>query len=247
MRCLDIKWFIALLGLIPYANANAFSRAPNVPEDMPKWRVGYAMSTLYPVKVTKAYGENKQGGWISFVHNYLQYFYRTEYDYMTKSYPSYDGYGIVLGAPIGYSSQVAGTNNLPDSITIYWTSISNAKSFITQFELPDRLKDQMVIKDKYITWDGVELECYRNDIVFGFIPNGITKIWIRGCAEYKFVTELEPIKELDMDSFGNDAEIYRINYGKRMAERAKQLGATLDPIPWDKVIPNQLENAGLST
>ncbi|WP_171052194.1 hypothetical protein [Vibrio sp. Hep-1b-8] len=41
-----------------------------------------------------------------------------------------------------------------------------------------------------------------------------------------------------MDTFGNDAEIYRITYGKRMAERAKQakqLGVTVEPIPWDKV------------
>ncbi|MGD8118871.1 DUF2931 family protein [Vibrio sp. TRT 29B02] len=235
MSCLDIKWFIALLVLITFTNANAFSRVPNVPEDMPKWRVGYAMSTLYPAKVLRAYGNNEQLGWTSFLHNDQQYLYRSKFEYIKKSYPNYDGYGMVLGAPIGYSRQVSGTNNLPDSITIYWASISNAKSYVTLLELPNNLKKQMSTKRKYITWDNVELDCYKVTIVFGFLPNGNTKVWLYGCGEYNFITELAPAEELDADTFGNDAEIYRINYGKRMAERAKQLGATLDPIPWDKV------------
>ncbi|TMX38399.1 nitroreductase [Vibrio sp. Hep-1b-8] len=230
-----MKWFIALLVLIAFTNANAFSRVPNVPEDMPAWRIGYAMSTLYPVKVTQAYGVNDSRGWTSFIHNDVLFFGRTELKEMRKYAPNYDGYSIALGIPVEIKSQVAPTSALPDSIYLYWASVTNQRFFATKFDLTPKMKTVMSTKEPFIRFDGFNTHCYRSDIVFGFLPNGNTKVWLDGCGEYKFVTELEPIKELDMDSFGNDAEIIRDNYSEDMAERAKQLGATLDPIPWDKV------------
>ncbi|MGY5540523.1 DUF2931 family protein [Vibrio brasiliensis] len=235
MSCLDIKWFIALLGLIVFTNANAFSRVPSVPKDMPKWRIGYAMSTLYPAKVTKAYGVNEEHDWTSFIHNDQQYLYRTKYEYAKRSHKDYSGYGIALGVPVGFSSQIGGTQTLPDSVYIYWSSITNQRFFATKFDLTPKMKTVMSTKEPFTRFDGFKTHCYRSDIVFGFLPNGNTKVWLDGCGEYKFVTELEPIEEFDMDTFGNEAEAYRIDYGESMKERAKQLGATLDPIPWDKV------------
>ncbi|MEF1254985.1 DUF2931 family protein [Vibrio sp. M260112] len=230
-----MKWFIAVLGLITFTNANAFSRVPDVPEDMPKWRVGYAMSTLYPVKVTQAYGVNDSRGWTSFIHNDVLFFGRTELKEMRKYAPNYDGYSIALGIPVEIKSQVAPTSVLPDSIYLYWASVTNQRFFATKFDLTPKMKTVMSTKEPFIRFDGFNTHCYRSDIVFGFLPNGNTKVWLDGCGEYKFVTELEPVEEFDMDTFGNDAEIIRDNYSEDMAERAKQLGATLDPIPWEKV------------
>ncbi|MCZ4294070.1 DUF2931 family protein [Vibrio sinaloensis] len=230
-----MKWFIALLGLIAFTNAHAFSRVPSVPEDMPAWRIGYAMSTLYPAEVTQAYGVNDSRDWTSFIHNDVLFFGRTEPQKVIKYYPNYDGYSIALGIPVVTKRQVMPTNVLPDSVYLYWSSITNQRFFLTQFNITQKLKREMMIKRKFLTWDGVELDCYEKDIIFGFLPNGNTKVWLDGCGKYKFVTELEPVKEFDMDTFGNVAEAYRADYGESMIERAKQFGATLDPIPWDKV------------
>ncbi|MCZ4294073.1 DUF2931 family protein [Vibrio sinaloensis] len=213
----------------------SFNRGSSVPEDMPKWRVGYAMSTLYPAKVTKAYGVSEEYNWTSFIHNDQQYLYRTRYEYVDRSQQEYSGYEVALGIPVGFSGQIGGTKTLPDSIYIYWSSITNQRFFATKFDLTPKMKKVMSTKEPFTRFDGFKTHCYRSDIIFGFLPNGNTKVWLDGCGEYKFVTELAPVAELDADTFGNDAEIYRINYGERMAERAKQLGATLDPIPWDKV------------
>ena len=93
----------------------------------------------------------------------------------------------------------------------------------------------MTIKRKFITWDGAQLDCYEKDIIFGFLPNGNTKIWLDGYGEYKYITEIAADAELEADTFGNNSDIYKANYSDRIAERAKQAGVSIDPIPWDKV------------
>ncbi|WP_391087149.1 DUF2931 family protein [Vibrio sp. NH-UV-68] len=213
----------------------AFVKTPSVPEDMPKWRIGYAMSSLYPAKITEAYGVNEEKDWTSFVHNDMHFLTRTELSSIKKDLPDYDGFSLVLGAPVTVKRQVGGTRELPDSIYIYWASISNARFFATRYDLSEEVKQQMALKKKFITWDGAELDCYDKDIIFGFLPNGHTKVWLDGCGEYKYLTELSPDAELDADTFGNNAEIYKANYSDRIAERAKQAGVSIDPIPWDKV------------
>ena len=235
MGCLDMKWLIAVLGLITFTNVNAFSRVPDVPEDMPNWRVGYAMSTLYPVKVTQAYGVNDSRGWTSFIQLDMHFMTRTQLEKVREYYPNYDGFSISLGMHVPPKRQVMATNVFPDSVYIYWSSVTNQSFFATKFDLTPKMKTVMSTKEPFTRFDGFKTHCYRSDIVFGFLPNGNTKVWLDGCGEYKFVTELEPVEEFDMDTFGNDAEIIRDNYSEDMAERAKQLGATLDPIPWDKV------------
>ncbi|MGD8233073.1 DUF2931 family protein [Vibrio sp. TRT 1302] len=213
----------------------SFNRGSSVPEDMPAWRIGYAMSTLYPAEVTQAYGVNDSRDWTSFIHNDVLFFGRTEPQKVIKYYPNYDGYSIALGIPVTTKSQIMPTNVLPDSVYLYWASVTNQRFFATKFDLTPKMKKVMSTKEPFTRFDGFKTHCYRSDIIFGFLPNGNTKVWLDGCGEYKFVTELEPIKELDMDTFGNVAEAYQADYGESMIERAKQLGATLDPIPWDKV------------
>ncbi|WP_100752233.1 DUF2931 family protein [Vibrio salilacus] len=228
------KLMSSVLMMLPMASC-AFAKVPSVPEDMPKWRIGYAMSSLYPAKITEAYGVNEEKDWTSFVHNDLQFIRRTELDRILGKLPNYNGFGIPLGSAVGIFPQVAGTKTLPDSVFIYWASISNARFFVTKFDLTKEVKSLMVTKRQMTTWDGAVLDCYQNDIVFGFLPNGNTKVWLDGCGEYKYVTELMPDAELEADSRGNNAEIYKANYGARITKRTEEVGETLDPIPWDKV------------
>ncbi|USD42557.1 DUF2931 family protein [Vibrio sp. SCSIO 43135] len=215
--------------------AFAFSKTPGTPVDMPNWRIGYAMSSLYPAKVTRAYGVNVDAGWTSYVHNDMHFLSRTEFDKIKESTPSYDGVGLALGVPVTNKRQVSGTNVLPDTIYIEWASISNRRFFTTKWTLSKELKQLMSSKETYTRWDGFETTCYRTDIIFGFLPNGNTKIWLRGCGEYRYITEIEADVELQADTFGNDASIYRENYGDLIYKRAQELDVPITPIPWDKV------------
>lgn len=230
-----MKQLIATLLLVIPVVSNAFAKAPSVPEDMPKWRIGYAMSSLYPAKITEAYGVNEEQDWTSFVHNDMHFLTRTELSKLKKKLPDYDGYSLVLGVPVTLKRQVGGTKTLPDSVFVYWASISNTRFFVTKFDLTKEVKSLMVAKRQMTTWDGAVLDCYQSDIVFGFLPNGNTKVWLDGCGEYKYITEIAADAELKADTFGNDAAIYRANYSKRMAKRAEEAGVTLAPIPWEKV------------
>ncbi|MDC5707280.1 DUF2931 family protein [Vibrio europaeus] len=240
-----MKQLMAILLLVVPVVSNAFAKVPSVPEDMPKWRIGYAMSSLYPAKITEAYGVNEEQDWTSFVHNDMHFMTRTELSKLKKKLPDYDGYSLVLGTPVTMKRQVAGTKTLPDSVFVYWASISNARFFVTKFDLTKEVKSLMVTKRQMTTWDGAVLDCYQNDIVFGFLPNGNTKVWLDGCGEYKYVTELMPDAELEADSRGNNAKIYKANYGARITKRAEEAGETLDPIPWDKV--NKVFSSGEAT
>ncbi|WP_245609263.1 DUF2931 family protein [Vibrio pacinii] len=228
------KLLSSVLVMLPMASY-AFTKVPSVPEDMPKWRIGYAMSSLYPAKITEAYGVNEEKDWTSFVHNDMHYMRRTELSRIRQDIADYDGFGLVLGTPVTKIGQVAGTQTLPDSIYIYWASISNQRFFTTKWDLSPNIKTVMSTKETYTRWDGVVRDCYRTDMIFGFLPNGNSKVWLRGCGEYKYITEITPDAELDADTFGNNAEIYKANYSDRIAERAKQAGVSIDPIPWDKV------------
>lgn len=228
------RFFISLLALAS-TSLNAFTRAPTIPEDMPKWRIGYAMSSLYPAKITEAYGVNEEQDWTSFVHKDMHFMTRSEPTKILKDLPEYDGFGLLLGTPVTEKRQIGGTKSLPDSLYIYWASISNQRFFATKWDLSSDIKKMMSTKETYTRYDGVVRDCYRTDIIFGFLPNGNTKVWLDGCGEYKYITEITPDAELEADTFGNDAEIYKANYHSRIAERARELGAILDPIPWDKV------------
>ncbi|WP_391087151.1 DUF2931 family protein [Vibrio sp. NH-UV-68] len=224
----------SVLMMLPMASY-AFAQVPSVPEDMPKWRIGYAMSSLYPAKITEAYGVNEEMDWTSFVHNDMHFTTRTKLASLRKHIPEYNGFGLVLGSPVTEKRQVAGTQSLPDTVYIYWASITNQRFFTTKWQLTPEVKKVMSTREQYTRWDGVVRDCYRTDMIFGFLPNGNTKIWLYGCGEYKYITEIAADAELEADTFGNNADIYKANYSDMIAERAKQAGVSIDPIPWEKV------------
>ncbi|CAH8211148.1 hypothetical protein VAEKB19_3820002 [Vibrio aestuarianus] len=64
----------------------------------------------------------------------------------------------------------------------------------------------------------------------GLLPNGQAKVWLRGCGEIIYLTEL------DRDSNGFTADTYKeASYLGRIHKRAEDAGVLIDPIPWDKV------------
>lgn len=234
-RIVKMRYVVLLASLLLSVSINAFSKVPDIPTDFPKWRIGYAMSSLYPVKVTQAYGINEEQDWTSYIHNEMHFWRRSKLDYVRRTHPDYDGYGIALGAPVAEKDQVAGARQLPDTIYIYWASLTNAKFYVTKYNLSENVKKQMTTQGIFNFSDGTTDSCYNTDIIFGFLPNGNTKIWLDGCGEYIYLTEIKPDAEVDRDIFGNDAEIYKKNYADRIAKRAEAEGAKLFPIPWDKV------------
>ncbi|MBF4259394.1 DUF2931 family protein, partial [Vibrio anguillarum] len=78
--------------------------------------------------------------------------------------------------------------------------------------------------------------CYRTEFVFGLLPNGQAKVWLRGCGEIIYLAELGPDRVLDRDSNGFDEERYKQgSLLNDIQQRAKDAGVSIAPIPWDKV------------
>ncbi|WP_017043559.1 DUF2931 family protein, partial [Vibrio ordalii] len=100
------------------------------------------------------------------------------------------------------------------------------------------VKSLMAQKSLYQNRDGsLGNVCYRTEFVFGLLPNGQAKVWLRGCGEIIYLTELAPDKVMDRDSHGFGAEKYKQPGSslERIHQRAKDAGVLIDPIPWDKV------------
>ncbi|HFG2128233.1 TPA: DUF2931 family protein, partial [Vibrio cholerae] len=78
--------------------------------------------------------------------------------------------------------------------------------------------------------------CYRAEFIFGLLPNGQAKVWLDGCGETVYLTELAPDQILDRDSNGVKFDSYRKSSSfADVQQRAKDAGVELDTIPWDKV------------
>ncbi|WP_394125606.1 DUF2931 family protein [Vibrio hepatarius] len=209
------------------------SYAPNS-----KWRVSVSMPSFYPVFVTQAYGTNKDSEWVSSIHNYTQFFSSSELEDAQDWLPSYDGYGLPLSNfTMMRNRQISAVNELPDDISLYWTSLINNKFYQTKYRLTDDVKKLSSEVVSYKRKDGFIVDsCYRTEFVFGLLPNGQTKVFLKGCGELIYLTELKPEKVMDKDAQGFSAEDYKKrSYLTTIQKRAEEAGATLDPIPWDKV------------
>ncbi|MGD8110993.1 hypothetical protein [Vibrio sp. TRT 17S01] len=68
-----MRYVVLLASLLLSVSINAFSKAIDIQTDFPKWHIGYAMSSLYPVKVTQAYGINEEQDWTSYIHNEMHF------------------------------------------------------------------------------------------------------------------------------------------------------------------------------
>ncbi|MBY7998000.1 DUF2931 family protein [Vibrio fluvialis] len=212
------------------------STANTIPED--KWQVGIVMPSFYPVNVTQAYGVNEEEDWTSLLHNFTQFMTRSELSNAREKLPDYDGYGLPLHSiSIVRRNQIGGTTHLPDYIYIYWASLVNTKFYVTKYELDESVKRLMSINLSYTLESGFVIhDCFRKELVFGLLPNGNAKIWLKGCDEMIYVKELPPDRILDHDSNGMGADDYKnSSLLAEVKERAEDEGVSIDPIPWDKV------------
>ncbi|PSU88013.1 hypothetical protein C0W35_20950 [Photobacterium kishitanii] len=207
-----------------------------VPDEVPDWTVAYAMPSFYPVRVTKAYGINKTEDWTSILHTHSQFMTVSGLKRVKEFLPDYDGYGLPLAfATMGGYRQVQYTNHLPDRVVLYWTSLFDAKFYITELNITPKMKALMYQKQNQVEADGIRRSCYQTAFDFGFLPNGQVKVWLEGCGKYTYVTELSPTSSPETDYNGNSSTAYKHDYEEELSIRAKEAKATLTPIPWNKV------------
>lgn len=229
---IKIGVFVLMLALLSACTSNFLL----VPRDA--WRVSISTPSVYPVSVTQAYGVNDEEDWTSLLHNFSQFMRISDFKNINPRFDGYDGYGLpIADYAMNQQEQIAPIKLPPNELYIYWTSLINTKFFVTKYEVPSNVRELMGRKGQYRSWDGtLEGDCYRTEFVFGLLPDGNAKIYLRGCGEIVFLKDLAANRNLDKDANGASAEMY-IN-GSVLGDihkRAADQGVSLDPIPWDKV------------
>lgn len=192
---------------------------------------------FYPANVTQVYGVNDKENWTALLHGYLHTMRNSELKRIQERFTDYDGFGLSLlnttmGVQIG-----TGTTHLPDTLYLYWVSLFDTKFYVTKYEIPTSVKQLIATKTTYTRRDGAIVDsCYRAEFIFGLLPNGQAKVWLDGCGETIYLTELAPDQILDRDSNGVKFDSYRKSSSfADVQQRAKDAGVELEPIPWDKV------------
>ncbi|WP_158120697.1 DUF2931 family protein [Vibrio metoecus] len=201
------------------------------------WSVSVTMPSFYPANVTQVYGVNDKENWTALLHGYLHTMRNSELKRIQERFTDYDGFGLSLlnttmGVQIG-----TGTTHLPDILYLYWVSLFDTKFYVTKYEIPTSVKQLIATKTTYTRRDGAIVDsCYRAEFIFGLLPNGQAKVWLDGCGETIYLTELAPDQILDRDSNGVKFDSYRKSSSfADVQQRAKDAGVELEPIPWDKV------------
>ncbi|GIA03615.1 nitroreductase [Vibrio cholerae] len=201
------------------------------------WSISVTMPSFYPANVTQVYGVNDKENWTALLHGYLHTMRNSELKRIQERFTDYDGFGLSLlnttmGVQIG-----TGTTHLPDTLYLYWVSLFDTKFYVTKYEIPTSVKQLIATKTTYTRRDGAIVDsCYRAEFIFGLLPNGQAKVWLSGCGETIYLTELAPDQILDRDSNGVKFDSYRKSSSfADVQQRAKDAGVELEPIPWDKV------------
>ncbi|MGY5613648.1 DUF2931 family protein [Vibrio brasiliensis] len=249
---------IAILALIA---GLAGRTKPNYPDDprFRPWRIGAAISYNYPAGITEAYGVNYQEDWTSMMLPYgglLQSRYKME-KYREYTYPDYDGYAIPLGVPVNFTRGQLGSGikSLPDELYLYWGS--HGFRYATVVKVTAQIKAAIVKPYPEYPEEPEGPTCYQTDFMFGLLPDGRAKMWLKGCAYITYIGEYSatkavpvpppaPKKEpepLTPEQLKERAERYeRLGITELMADRPKQEPPKIhprpsldDPIPWDKV------------
>ncbi|WP_223159533.1 DUF2931 family protein [Vibrio sp. Y2-5] len=184
------------------------------------WRIGGAISYEFPAMIYEAYGVNEKEDWTSIMLPYTGNMARPSRLNMKNmrryTYPEYDGYVLPLTGAINFTPNQLGKGqkSLPDELYVYWISRNNSTTYTTVVDVTPQIKAAMV---KEYTYQSGSLEgqsCYQTDFIFGLLPDGRAKLWLRGCLLYTYIGEYEPTKV--------------------MPPKDPSL-AKNKPIPWDKV------------
>ncbi|MBF4424819.1 DUF2931 family protein [Vibrio anguillarum] len=212
------------------------SYAGSIPET--PWSVSISMPTFYPVSVTQAYGVNDAQDWTSPLHTFSQFMRISAFENINKRFHEYDGFGLpIQDYAMNQKKQVVQIKLPPAALYLYWVSLINTQFYVTKYTVSEDVKSLMARKSLYQNRDGsLGNVCYRTEFVFGLLPNGQAKVWLRGCGEIIYLAELGPDRVLDRDSNGFDEERYKQgSLLNDIQQRAKDAGVSIDPIPWDKV------------
>ncbi|WP_185067094.1 DUF2931 family protein [Vibrio ponticus] len=183
------------------------------------WRIGAAISYHFPAFVYEAYGVNYSEDWTSLMLSYtnLTSGTRLNLDYMRDyAHNDYEGFALPLHPLINYTpSQLGlGTKTLPEELYIYWR-VSNSKiKYATVVEVSNEIKAAMTRAYPHPSWRFKGQNCYQTDFLFGLLPDGRAKLWLRGCDIYTYIGTYQPSKSMPSP----------------YAEEAEN-----NPIPWDKV------------
>ena len=243
---------IALLALVVGLGVRTKPKYPDDPRFRP-WRIGAAISYNYPAAINEAYGVNYQEDWTSMMLPYgglLQSRYRME-KYREYTYPEYDGYAIPLGVPVNFTPDQIGSGlkSLPDELYIYWGL--NGFRYATVVKVTAQIKAAMITPYPSVISSKEGATCYQTQFLFGFLPDGRTKLWLDGCGVLTYVGEYSASKAVPIPPPAPEKE------PEPLTEEQRKLFADLlystespklpeppkihprpsldDPIPWDKV------------
>jgi hypothetical protein len=181
------------------------------------WRIGAAISKEFPAVVGEAYGVNEKEDWTSMMLSYgnLTGASRLNIENMRRyTYPEYDGYVLPLTGAINFTPNQLGKGkkSLPDTLYVYWWSSNNYVQYTTVVDVTPQIKAAMVKPYPHPWLEGQH--CYQTEFLFGLLPDGRAKLWLKGCDYYTYIDEYKPTKTVPP----KDPSL-----------------AKNKPIPWDKV------------
>ena len=184
------------------------------------WRIGAAISYEFPAMIFEAYGTNEKEDWTSvmlpFTGNLARPSRLNLDNIRHYTYPEYDGYVLPLSGAINFTPNQLGlgTKSLPDNLYIYWQVRNSLVEYVTVVSITTQIKSAMT--KKYIYQKGMfkGQSCYQTDYIFGLLPDGRAKLWLKGCDYYTYIGEYQPTKSIPPEN-------------PKLAKNK--------PIPWDKV------------
>jgi len=183
------------------------------------WRIGAAISYEFPAGVLEAYGINEKEDWTSMMLPYGNLVLGSRFtleNYRKYTYPEYSGLELPLNGLINFTpNQIGlGIKSLPDTIYIIWFSSNSYFKYLTEVSITSQIKSAMT--KKYIYQKGMfkGQSCYQTDFIFGLLPDGRAKLWLKGCDYYTYIGEYQPAKSIPPEN-------------PKLAKNK--------PIPWDKV------------
>ncbi len=193
----------------------------NYPDDerFKPWRIGAAISYEFSASVLEAYGVNESDDWTSMMLPYgnLTSSRRLNLsNYREYTYQEYDGNKLVLNVVLNFTpSQVGlGTKTLPDELYVYWWVKNSETQYATVVDVTPQIKAAITKPYPHPSWRFEGENCYQTDFIFGLLPDGRAKLWLKGCRIYTYVGEYQPTKVMP------PADPSKIKD---------------KPIPWDKV------------
>lgn len=176
------------------------SEQPNINDErFLTWRIGAAISYNFPAEVSEAYGVNYQEDWTSVMLSYTNLNLgnrRNLNKIRERSYADYQGYKLPLHSLINFTpSQLGlGKKTLPDEIYIYWWVPNSRTNYVTVVTVTEKMKAAMTRQYPNPSPRLKGQNCYQTDFLFGLLPDGRAKLWLKGCRIYTYVGVFEPAK-----------------------------------------------------